>query len=134
MALFNWSDALSVKVPSIDEQHKQLVGLVNDVHEVAVAQKDDEELDRVFQELVEYTQRHFIYEEKLFEKYDYPRMQLHINQHEALKKRVNGYLADYKTGEMDMLEFLAFMVDWLQDHIMGEDMEYSEFFNQKGVK
>ncbi len=58
----------------------------------------------------------------------------HINQHEALKKKVNGYLADHKTGNMDMLEFLAFMVDWLHVHIMGEDMEYSEFFNQEGVQ
>ena len=134
MALFNWSDSLSVKVPSIDEQHKKLVALVNDVHEVAVSDKDDETLEKVFNDLVEYTQRHFIYEEKLFEKYDYSRIQQHINSHENLKKKVNSYLADFKTGNVDMLEFLAFMVDWLQDHIMGEDMEYSEFFNQKGVK
>ncbi|MFW5770266.1 MAG: bacteriohemerythrin [Spirochaetota bacterium] len=134
MALFSWGDELSVKIPSIDEQHKKLVGLVNDVHEVAVSEKDKNELENVFNDLVEYTQSHFIYEENIFEKYGYPKMAEHIQQHEALKRKVNGFLADFKTGNMDMLEFLAFMVDWLQDHIMNEDMAYSHFLIQKGVK
>ncbi len=36
MALFTWGEQFSVKIESIDEQHKKLIGLLNDAHEALI--------------------------------------------------------------------------------------------------
>jgi hemerythrin len=37
MPYLEWKDALSIGIKSIDEQHQQLVALVNDLHDAAQA-------------------------------------------------------------------------------------------------
>ncbi|MCA9557536.1 MAG: hemerythrin domain-containing protein, partial [Myxococcales bacterium] len=66
MALFEWSDDYSVKVPSIDAQHKQLVGLLNELHDGMFSGAGMAHLESVLGGLIEYTAHHFAHEEELF--------------------------------------------------------------------
>lgn len=40
MALFVWNDTYSVQVGSIDEQHKKLSNIINQLHEALGAARD----------------------------------------------------------------------------------------------
>ncbi len=85
--------------------------------------------------MADYTEEHFAHEEELFKKYGYSETELHRSQHKHLTKKVLTFLEKLNSGEdVDLLDVLAFLVDWLQDHILGSDMKYSDFLIGKGVK
>ena len=69
MPLIAWDQGFSVGVGSIDEQHKKLIGLLNDLHDAMRFGKGRDVLGKVLAELIDYTAYHFRTEEGLFAKY-----------------------------------------------------------------
>ncbi|MEW8498684.1 MAG: hemerythrin domain-containing protein, partial [Candidatus Thiodiazotropha taylori] len=60
-----WSDALSVGIEEIDEQHKMLVDLVNKMHEAIHQRHGSDVVKSILGDLAEYTRIHFAVEESL---------------------------------------------------------------------
>jgi len=52
MALFVWQDSYSVGVKVLDEDHKKLIGIVNELHDGILAGKSREALGPVLDRLV----------------------------------------------------------------------------------
>lgn len=70
--LFTWSDDFSVHVQEVDEQHKVLVGLLNELH-VAIIEHHGKTTSRdILDRLAEYTRTHFLLEESLMRLTHYP--------------------------------------------------------------
>ena len=130
-----WDDAYSVGIDSIDEQHKRLINLINQL-QTAVDYSTGEEFEReALDELVDYTKTHFSYEEDLMEKYGYPEFEPHKAQHGRMIQQVEKVLAEYETDQdRAMRHALNFLKEWLINHINGTDKEYSDFLIEKGVK
>lgn len=134
MPLLTWNNALSVKINSIDEQHKKLVNMVNALNDAVEKGETHEVLHKIFTGLVLYTEKHFGYEEKLFAEHGYQTTAEHVEEHEALKTQALELKAKMDTGDfMIGVEVLAFLKDWLTNHIMKSDMAYSDFLVSKGV-
>ncbi len=57
-----WNENLSVGVPSIDEQHKALLALLNELFDSTQAGRGQAVLGKVLKELADYTVYHFKYE------------------------------------------------------------------------
>ncbi len=136
MALIEWSDSLSVKIPSIDEQHKKLVGMVNSLHEGIAKGNSKEVLVDVFDGLAQYTVEHFGYEEKFFNEFGYEDSEKHTAEHQDLVQQVVELKQklDNEEGFMFGLEVMDFLKSWLTEHIMGSDRNYSSFLLSKGVQ
>lgn len=134
MALLTWSDAYSVKINEIDNQHKKLIELINELHDNMKQGKGKEAVGRILKELANYTQYHFQTEENLFKKYLYPESKIHEQQHKDLLEKVTNLIKDFENGNgilpMDLLEFLK---DWLVNHIGKSDKKYTPFFNSHRV-
>lgn len=82
------------------------------------------------EQLVSYTKVHFIYEEMLFQSYNYPKTaaDIHHAHHESLSEQVEDFHHRFKTGEVHLTEeVLEFLVSWLNHHIMGSDLAFAEF-------
>lgn len=134
MPLINWSDDLSVKIPSIDEQHKKLVNMVNALNDAIEKGEAGDVLKRIFDGLVVYTEKHFGYEEQLFAKHGYANSPEHVKQHEELKAQALDLKSKMDAGDfMIGVEVLAFLKEWLTNHIMISDKGYSDFLLSKGV-
>lgn len=134
MALVNWSDEYSVHVVEIDDQHKKLVGIVNELHDAMIQGKAKSVLSNVLSELIDYTLYHFSTEEKFFDKYDYPEAAVHIEQHQNLVEQVADLQKKYESGEKVLtIDVMNFLRDWLHDHIIGSDKKFGPFLNSKGV-
>ena len=88
MALMTWTDKLSVGVGVIDDDHKKLVGMVNELYDAMQAGHGKEKLGRILDDLVKYTKFHFAREEKFFAETGYPAAGPHKQQHEALTRQV----------------------------------------------
>ena len=135
MPLMTWRDEYSVGVTEIDQQHRKLVNLINQL-QTAVDYSTGEEFEReALDELVDYTKTHFSYEEDLMEQHGYPDFEPHRAQHQKMIKQVDEVLAEYAVDkEAAMNDALDFLREWLIKHINGTDKEYSSFLISKGVK
>jgi hemerythrin-like metal-binding protein len=89
----------------------------------------------MFDEMCVYTNAHFAYEERLFEKYNYPKALEHTEIHKKFSAKLEKLHNDYKNGS-DMMSTLMLteMRTWLVEHIRGEDRLYVDHLVAKGVK
>jgi hemerythrin len=136
MAKFvEWSDDLSVGIEEIDDQHKVLVDLINEMHD-AIHQRHGSEVVRdVLTKLAEYTKIHFVVEESLMRILGYPDYEAHKAQHEKLIQAIQELQHKVETGKTSIgFELMHFLKVWLTKHIMESDMNYSGFFLQSGAK
>jgi len=129
-----WRDDYSVGIDSIDQQHKKLINLINQLS-TAVDYSTGEEFEReALAELVEYTKTHFVYEEGLMEDNGYPDFEAHRAKHRAMIAEVGVVLAEYeKDHDKAMSHAANYLKEWLINHINGTDKEYSSFLIGKGV-
>jgi len=135
MSLMDWSDSMSVGVKVLDDDHKKLVGLVNELHDGILGGQRKEALAHVLDELVKYTKTHFGREEVLFEKTKYPAAAEHKKHHDELLVKAGELQARYKDGMTSMLslETMSFLKSWLNHHISGEDKRYTSHFKANGI-
>ena len=133
--LFPWSDTYSVKIGIIDMQHKNLVGLVNDLHQAMVLGHARDDLGKLLSGLVKYTQVHFRTEESLMESHKYPDYNQHKLEHEKLTQTVLEFQSKFQKNEVGLtIEVMQFLKDWLAKHILGSDKRYAPFLNAHGVR
>jgi hemerythrin len=135
MALFEWSNDLSVNVAEIDSQHRQLIGMINNLNEAMKQRKGKEALEKTLADLLDYAQKHFATEEGYFTRFAYPQAMAHKAKHSAFVEKVYDFKEEYEAGKLSLtLDVMNFLKDWLKGHIQGEDKKYGPFFNEKGLK
>jgi hemerythrin-like metal-binding protein len=131
----DWSDSLSVGVQQIDNEHKKLVVLVNDLNDSMKNGKSKESLQKVFCELVDYTVTHFSNEELLMQKVNYSNFAGHKHEHDELTKKVRALKDDFAAGKMMIsIEVRDFLKNWIVNHIQKTDKLYTRAMNDKGIK
>ena len=135
MTLFAWSDEeFGVNVAEIDEQHKQLIAIINELHDSMLEKKSGDIMARLFERLLRYVEVHFETEERLMKTYDYPGFDAHKAQHDDLAARVRSMQEDQQQGRIIVsVDVMNFLKDWLVRHIKGTDRLYADFLNSEGV-
>ena len=98
MSTIKWSDEYSVGVKQIDDQHKNLVDLINRLFDAMSLGKGKEVLGGVFDELKKYTIIHFQTEERLMVVYGYPDYEAHKKSHEDLVQNNRLFSNSWNTG------------------------------------
>ncbi|MEN8178531.1 MAG: bacteriohemerythrin [Pseudomonadota bacterium] len=130
-----WSDALSVGIEEIDEQHKVLAGLVNRMHDAIHKRHGSDVVKDILTELAEYTRIHFAVEESLMRILGYPGYEEHKKIHEELLLHVIELKEKVDSGKTAIgFELMHFLKNWLIKHIMEEDMNYTSFFLSAGAQ
>lgn len=128
MQLFEWKDEFNVGVLSVDQQHQQLVHILNQMHSVMKNGSRAAEVHNVLEELVAYTRFHFASEEKLMADCGYPAMDEHIRKHRAMEKRVGEFVAELsRNAATTPPKLFAFLKDWLARHILETDKELGRY-------
>ncbi len=130
MAFINWTSAFSVGTPVLDDQHKLLIALINELHATMLQKSTEEELHRIFQELMLYTESHFKCEEGLLRQACYPRLIAHHLQHMEFvdqgRRLYDEQIAGKRTVSMDLLVALK---KWWSEHILGTDQQYVAYLS-----
>jgi hemerythrin len=135
MPLLTWTDKLSVGVAIIDDDHKRLVGMINELFDSMQAGHGREALGRVLDGLVQYTKMHFAREESFFARTGYPAAVAHKQEHDALTRQVMEVQRKHAAGAQAALtlEILQFLKNWLVHHIQGSDQKYRAHLNANGI-
>jgi len=135
MTNFEWKNDYRVGIAEIDDQHKVLVGFLNESYEAMRAGKGKDTLDSVLKNLVQYTKIHFATEEKLMKMHKFPDYEVHKQKHEKMTARVMELKHQFDSGQISSpIQITNFLKDWLSKHIMGTDKAYGPFLNAKGVR
>ncbi len=135
MKLIEWDENLSVKIDSIDEQHKVLVDMINDFYEKIRTKAANELISELIKKMKNYTVVHFTTEERYFKQYNYPDFEAHKKEHQDFVDKVVDLEKRFNSGKVILsFEITNFLKEWLINHIQGTDMKYTNFLIQKGVK
>ncbi len=125
MTLVEWNNDLAVNVSFIDSEHKEMVVLINELHEAILAEQSKQDLDRRLDRLIAHVAAHFNHEEILFESTGYADAVKHKKQHDALAKQILQLQIDYRQGDADLpVDVLKLICKWLLHHIRTTDRKY----------
>ena len=128
MAILEWSDSLSVGFEEIDDDHKNLLKLVNQLDDVVNKGKEGEVIGGILDELLNYTAWHFRHEERLMQTYGDPEFFNHKNEHEKLTQIAAEQKEHFLAGDLDVENtLLPLLKNWLTKHILETDMKTGKF-------
>lgn len=131
--LIAWSDALSVGVGIIDDQHKKLVGMLNELYAASVELRGQKEILAILSAMGAYTQEHFSTEEGLMDSCGYDDAKLHKAEHLAFIEYVGSTLKRLELNDfVSSVELISYLRDWLTNHILNVDKKYGACLLQCG--
>lgn len=125
MEHIEWISELDTGIQVIDDQHKRIVEYINRLIDVRVTH-DQQQIELVLNELIDYTRAHFTFEESLMEEAGYPFIKGHKRVHQLFVKRINNYVQRFEMGEDIADELLNTLQAWLINHIKNDDNDYAE--------
>lgn len=132
--LIEWTDALSVGIEEVDQQHKALVGMLNDLNAAIHEHHGSAEARKTLDRLAEYTRVHFATEEGVMRLIRYPGFEVHKNQHEHLISEVVSLQEKLDNKQASItFELLHFLKVWLSKHITESDKRFGEFAVSRGL-
>ncbi|MDP1666787.1 MAG: bacteriohemerythrin [Methylobacter sp.] len=124
MAILNWNDQLVLGIESVDNQHKHLIDLTNQLDEAVAIGADRDTIIKIINNLVEYTVYHFQDEEQLMlaAKFNPTLYAVHEAEH---KEFVDKMIAVQREVEADINalseDLMDYLVNWLCHHILSTD-------------
>jgi hemerythrin-like metal-binding protein len=131
MTNFQWNDTYSVGFKLIDDQHKILISLINDLYVAQHFGTLQTAIIGVLEKLAAYTVYHFNSEKELFAQYKYPKASEHLAEHDYFVDKVKGFQQELNRGGILLsLKTMDFLKDWTITHILGSDKEFGEFVKQ----
>lgn len=133
--LIRWGPELELGIPSVDEQHRRLVGLANRLFAELKRGGRGEEARRAIAELFAYSATHFADEEGYFSAFNLPGLAEHAEAHAAFIARA-AELEDrlIRGAPAETAELLAFLESWIRRHIAREDRELIRIARRAGPR
>ena len=154
MSLLVWNDSLSIKIPKFDEEHKTLIKMINDIHDVIMYAKGFDIIAQTMKDLVAYTQTHFKREEEFLKKYNYSEIEAHKEEHKKFVAKItmlwcaitlshdeedrafvahivefqDKYLREMNSSATYIQDFLG---SWLINHVKKTDAKYGAVLHGK---
>ncbi|MCB1160528.1 MAG: bacteriohemerythrin, partial [Leptospiraceae bacterium] len=131
--IVQWDESFSVHVTELDEEHKNLIQILNQLFKAIHNNETKEKLNGILESLIQYTIKHFESEEKFMRSISYPDLNRHIEEHRKLTKDVVEYKKEFDLGiETISFELLDFLRKWLTKHILHSDKKYYQYLFVKG--
>ncbi|MDR2343916.1 MAG: bacteriohemerythrin [Spirochaetaceae bacterium] len=129
--LVEWHERYSMGIPKIDEQHKELLRLTNELYASCLKGNDDESKARfklTIGAMVNYVSEHFSAEERLLQRVNYPGYAEHKREHDSFVKKVLEQVKEFHDGKSFVPNnFVRYLKDWILSHIAMSDKKYSEY-------
>ena len=134
MSMFSWQPEYSVGYPDIDNQHKKLFELADELHRAMTSGKGKDVLGKTLSDLIAYTKGHFATEERLMQAHHYPDYAKHKAEHDALTARVVGFQKEFEANRTALtVGLLQFLKDWLSHHIGETDRKIAAYLKTRAA-
>lgn len=135
MEKITWDESFSVGVRDLDEQHKQIIIMVNTLIEMNDTKVDSEIISDTLTKMTQYATSHFNKEEQYMFEYGYPEYSFQRKQHQEFKKKTVNLCMETMVHNVTVpTEIFTYLRSWWTNHILKEDMKYKQFFNERGLR
>jgi hemerythrin len=134
--LIEWKDNYCIGVARIDEQHRQLIGMLNELYRTIGTDIKPGSVWPLLEGFNRYADTHFSYEERLAKEHATSPTGLaaHIGEHEAYRERMARFREDLEKGDQNTsVQLMAFISNWWLVHILVIDIALGKQLNQRGV-
>jgi hemerythrin-like metal-binding protein len=133
--LITWTSKLSVGVKIIDEQHRKLIDLINQLSDSMYSGRSQNMMFKVLIGLEMYAMTHFDTEEELMCLYNYEESDTHKTGHLVFTDTVRDFRHKFESGSILIsIEIMAFLREWLITHIMKTDKQFGQALIRLGVE
>jgi hemerythrin len=130
-----WQEEYSVGVKELDEQHKNMLNIINTM---LVGQKDKYDADKLSEtisSLIHHAYIHFATEERYLVQTNFPDLRAHVLEHVGFIMKTLELSLKVKQGTEDnRLELLRYLKGWYSSHVLGVDRLYIPIFKAHGIK
>jgi hemerythrin len=124
MILLRWKDEYSVGIEAVDHEHKQLIDLINRLHEKLDAADARLTVPAFFGDLLKEISAHFALEEELMRDQGYGRLDQHKDDHERLLDELREIMDAFEQSEeIDAVELSLRLDSWFSRHFRTHDAE-----------
>ena len=122
MSLIEWDEKFSVGVASVDHEHRELIGLVNETYDRLQRPGVDITVPDFLGEIYTRISAHFALEEKLMRASRYVHFKEHKADHERLLDEIRDIMDDYEDKRIfDAEQFAQRLGAWFTDHFRTHD-------------
>lgn len=122
--LIKWVSSYDTGHKVIDEQHKELVNIINNLYAVMLddtANKKNALLEAI-KKCIDYTNFHFSEEEKIMDSTNYSKKDDHKSMHRQFVLQLIEHIKGFETWEpYSVYKFIHYLKDWLLEHIAYQD-------------
>lgn len=121
---FEWQDAYSVRIHPLDEQHKELVNMINCLFVAAFERKANKVIVEILDALMSYCQMHFALEERLLQQVQHRDLAAHKDENRKLIEQLALLRGKHQREDLPVnFDMLSFFKNWLKDHFQCIDSE-----------
>ena len=134
-----WREAMSVDGGLIDNDHRSLIGIINEFGTVAPGLTARQQLESLLIKLENYTRRHFRREEELQRSINFAHSEAHHQQHLDLIDRlakIRSCLAASQQADLAAVhkQTTRLLHHWLVEHIIKSDLQMKPLAHQFKTK
>lgn len=125
-----WDDKYKVGYKRIDDQHLELIEIINDLYAcMENRDSEDEKLKKAFKKAlkktVDYVAYHFSYEEKIMHAIKYDKLLDHSSYHKEFTQTIYNYVMSYENGSLKAIDDLVrYLKEWFLNHILVTDKKF----------
>ncbi|MHA1165841.1 MAG: bacteriohemerythrin [Alphaproteobacteria bacterium] len=123
MALIEWREEFDTGVSEVDHEHKEIVDLINELHEAMGDDASRDEIGRFLGDVFAKISAHFALEETVMRKHNYDEYEDHKSDHEKLLDDLRDIMDDAEedTGKNYKTALTESVRDWFVNHFKTKD-------------
>lgn len=118
-----WNEKYNIGIDVIDNQHRQILDYINALEQIRHT-GDRNRIKEVLDDLIDYTQSHFTFEENLLDQVGYQYLSSHCALHSMFVKRLTEYRQKFEMGTAIENDLYRLLSKWLINHIQHDDQDY----------
>ena len=129
MSYIDWNDSYATGIKTIDDQHKKIIELINELIESLRDGREDLIIKEVLRDLADYASNHFGLEEEIFRKFHYEVKREHIDSHKDFIEKIKSLRSEEEISKGEIaLKTLNYLRDWFRDHELKLDSDFGLYF------
>lgn len=131
---FAWRESYAVGHETLDAEHRELFAKAEALFTAMRRHADVDVKLATLDGLIDYAEEHFVSEEKLMKKAEYPQYEEQVRMHRQLLADVRERRTYAQDGlEKTDLGLIAFLKEWILDHILTEDRRLGAYLAHRKV-
>ena len=128
----SWKPDYSIGVNRIDEQHKELFRIINNLGNALWDGAGKDAVGDTLKFLTDYVVEHFKTEEEYMQDTSFPGFDEHKKAHDDFVGEVKEFVSHFETKNLATsvtIRIFSRLGDWTRDHVRGPDQEMGKFLS-----